>query len=385
MKIISYELYEVGLPTRRKQVWATSTVDVGAGYLLIKLKTDTGIEGWGESTAMAEWGGDFGVYYGETAKTTRVIFEDHLFPAIEGMDPFDIALIHTKMDKAVRGYPYAKSAVDIAIYDILGKALERPVHQLLGGCYRERIPVAHSLGLMDVDVAVNEAMQVVSEGVKHIKIKGGLDLKRDLELVKKLRENLGPDVTLGLDPNQCYPTAKEAIQWCTYMDEYNMFYVEQPVEGIGPMAAVTHALKIPVIADESCWTVADAINLIKNKACDMFSIYTAKPGGLYNARAIATIAEHAGIRCNVNGSGEFGIGNAAILHLASSARSITLPSVMPITCVKGDEKTMVAGRTFVDDIITRSFDYEDGHLIVPKGPGLGIEVDMNKIHQYSVE
>lgn len=382
MKITGYELYKVAIPSRRAHTWATSTVDVGAGYLLVKLISDTGVEGWGESTAMAEWGGDFGRYYGETATTTKAVFEEHLFPAIEGMDPFDIGLIHHKMDRAVRGYPYAKTAVDVAVYDMLGKELGRPVHQLLGGCHRDRIPIAHSLGLMPVDEAVEEALLAVGEGIRHIKIKGGLDPRRDLELVKKLRENLGPDISLVLDPNQAYPSAKEAIQWCGRMDEYNMFYIEQPVEGLRAMSQVTAALRVPVCADESCWTLSDAVDLITQKGCDFISIYSAKAAGLYHGREIAALAEASGVRCNVNGSGEFGVGNAANLHLAASAPSINLPSVIPITSTAECQRTKVAARFFRDDIVRRPFEYEEGCLVVPREPGLGIEVDMEKIEKY---
>ena len=385
MKIIGCELFEVAVPTRRAHKWATSTQDVGDGYLIVMLRTDNNIEGYGESTAMAEWGGDFGRYYGETAATTRVVIENHLFPAICDMDPFDIDLIHLKMDKAIRGYPYAKTAMDVALYDVMGKALDRPVYKLLGGCHRQRIPIAHSLGLMPVDDAVEEAVVAVNEGICNIKIKGGLDYNRDLELIKKLRNTLRPEVSLVLDANQSYPTAKEAVKWCKRMDAYNLFYIEQPVEGLEPMRQVTQMLEVPVCADESCWTLADGIDLIRNAAADFFSLYTTKPGGLYPARMLAKLAENASIRCNVNGSGEFGIGNAANLHLAASGRNINLPSVIPVTNIAGKEQTKVAGRFFIDDIITKPFLYEDGHLVVPDTPGLGIEVDMQKMQKYAVK
>lgn len=138
-----------------------------------------------------EWGGDFGRYFGESAGTTRVVMEENLFPAIEGMDPFDIDLIHHKMDLAIRGYNYAKAAIDIALYDMMGKAVEKPVYQLLGGQHRKAIPIAHSLGVvMDIDAAVEEAVAACKEGIKNIKMKGGLNLVRDVELMQKLRGNL---------------------------------------------------------------------------------------------------------------------------------------------------------------------------------------------------
>lgn len=140
MKIADYTLFEVSIPTRRKHTWATSTVDVGQGYVILKITTDDGIEGFGEATAMPEWGGDFGRYFGESAGTTRTVLQQNLFPAIQGMDPFDMDLIHRKMDLAIRGYNYAKAAVDIALYDIMGKAVDKPVYQLLGGRHRRRSP-----------------------------------------------------------------------------------------------------------------------------------------------------------------------------------------------------------------------------------------------------
>lgn len=384
MKIASFETYTVAIPTRRVHTWASSTVDVGKGYLLLKLVTDDGVVGWGESTGMAEWGGDYGKYNGETAATTKVVLQNNLFPAIEGMDPFDLDLLHRRMDLAIRGFNYAKAAVDQAVYDILGKALDKPVYQLLGGKHRSRIPIAHSLGIMDTDAAVAEAVEAVKEGIRTIKVKVGLDHKRDVTLIRKLREALGPDIAMLADANQGYPTAKDAVKWVGEMIPYDLEYIEQPVEGLVPMQQVTRMLPIPVCADESCWTIADAVELLRHNAADYFSIYTTKPGGLYPARSIAKIAENAGVRCNVNGSGEFGVGNAANLHLAASGRNIDLASVFPVTHVEGREQTKIAGHWYRDDIVKKPFVYEEGCLVVPDGPGLGIEVDMEKVRKYSV-
>ena len=159
MKIESYKIYKVSIPTRRRHTWASSTADVGQGWVILEVKTDDGIVGYGEATTMPEWGGDFGRYYGESYETTEVVIRDNLFPAIAGMDPFDIDLIHHRMDKAIRGFVYAKAAIDIALYDIMGKALDKPVYKLLGGQHRKAIPIAHSLGVvLDIEAAVDEAV-----------------------------------------------------------------------------------------------------------------------------------------------------------------------------------------------------------------------------------
>ena len=314
-----------------------------------------------------------------------MVVRDQLFPAIEGMDPFDIDLIHHRMDKAIRGFPYAKAAIDIALYDIMGKSEDKPVYQLLGGQYRRAIPIAHSLGVvMDIDAAVEEAVAACREGIRNIKMKGGLDMARDVELMQKLREALGPCVNILVDANQGYPSAKEAVKWGKRMDRFDLQYLEQPVEGLAQLRQVTQMLEVPVCADESCWTVPDALDIVASRAADYISIYVTKAGGLYPARTIAKIAECAGIRCNVNGSGEFGVGNAANLHMACCGRNIDLASVFPVTHVEGcPEQTKVAGRWYRDDIITRPFLYEDGCLVVPDGPGLGIEVDRVKLAKYA--
>ena len=385
MKISQYKLYKVSIPTRRKHTWASSTADVGQGWVILELVTSDGIVGYGEATTMPEWGGDFSRYFGESFETTEVVVRDQLFPAIEGMDPFDIDLIHHRMDKAIRGFPYAKAAIYIALYDIMGKSEDKPVYQLLGGQYRRAIPIAHSLGVvMDIDAAVEEAVAACREGIRNIKMKGGLDMARDVELMQKLREALGPCVNILVDANQGYPSAKEAVKWGKRMDRFDLQYLEQPVEGLAQLRQVTQMLEVPVCADESCWTVPDALDIVASRAADYISIYVTKAGGLYPARTIAKIAECAGIRCNVNGSGEFGVGNAANLHMACCGRNIDLASVFPVTHVEGcPEQTKVAGRWYRDDIITRPFLYEDGCLVVPDGPGLGIEVDRVKLAKYA--
>src|SRR3990167_11281749 len=97
------------------------------------------------------------------------------------------------MDQAIKGYPYCKAAIDMALYDVVGKGLKIPIYQLLGGCYRKRVTIVHSIGLMEIDKAVEEALQVKDEGIKAIKLKGGQEPKRDVELVRQIRMAIGTD------------------------------------------------------------------------------------------------------------------------------------------------------------------------------------------------
>jgi len=384
MKITKIETIPIRLPTRRVHQWANLTTPIGV-YVIIKLYTDDGLVGLGEAPVLKDWGGDHGKYFGETPQTTAHIIHDILAPALKDQDPRRFENIHALMDKAVKGYPYCKAAIDAALYDVAGKALDVPSYQLLGGLFRDRIPVAHSLGLMEIDKAVDEARQAIAEGIKTIKLKGGIDQKRDVELVKQIRQAIGPDLNICVDANQGYPTPKVAVKIVKAMEEYGLFYMEQPVEGIDQMAAVARRVDTPIMADESAWTPEDVIEIIQKKAADIISIYTTKPGGMFKAKKVAAVAEAAGLKCNVNGSVETGVGNAANVHLAASTGVVTMGCVVPVSSPKEKAKPGIAGIYYQDDIITEPFSFDDGDIIVSSKPGLGIELDEDKLKHYRLD
>jgi len=384
MKIARIETIPIRLPTRRQHQWASLTTPIGV-YVIIKLGTDDGLVGLGEAPVLKDWGGDHMKYYGETQKTTVHVINDILSPVLVGQDPHCFEWMHSLMDRAIKGYPYAKAAIDMALYDVVGKAYQLPAYALLGGCYRERIPIAHSIGLMEISKAVEEAVQVKDEGIKTIKLKGGIEPKRDVELVKQIRKAVGPTIQIVVDANQGYPTPKLAVQTIMAMEEYGILYMEQPVEGIDAMAQVAERVETPITADESAWTSQDVLEIIKKRAADIISLYTTKPGGLFKAKKVAAVAEAGGLRCNVNGSVETGVGNAANLHLAASTGVASLACVMPVSTPKEKGKGSIAGIYYQDDIITEPFEYIDGDLIVSSKPGLGVELDEEKLQRYKYE
>ena len=383
MKITKIETIPIRLPTRRVHQWASLTTPIGV-YVIIKLHTDDGVIGVGEAPVLKDWGGDHGKYFGETPQTTVHIINDILAPALSGQDPTRFESNHALMDRAVKGYPYCKAAIDAALYDVVGKALKTPAYQLLGGLFHERVPIAHSLGLMEIEKAIEEALQARAEGVKTIKLKGGVDQKRDVQLVKEIRTAIGPDLNICVDANQGYVSAKAAVKIIRAMEEYNLLYMEQPVEGIDQMAEVTRRVDTPIMADESAWTAQDVIEIVQKRAADAISIYTTKPGGMFRAKQVAAVAEAADLKCNVNGSVETGVGNAANVHLAASTGIVTYGCVIPVSTPKGRGKGGVAGIYYEDDIIQEPFEYSDGDVIVSSKPGLGIDLDEDKIKHYRV-
>lgn len=384
MKITKIETLPIKLPPRRVHQWASLTTPIGV-YVIVKLATDEGLVGLGEAPVLKDWGGDHMKYYGETPKTTIHIINDILALALVGQDPCQIAALHSLMDKAIKGYPYCKAAIDMALYDIVGKTFNLPAYQLLGGCYRKRVTVAHSIGLMEIDKAVAEVLQVKDEGIKAIKLKGGIEPKRDVELVKRIRKAAGPDIQIAVDANQGYCTPKIAVQTIKAMEEYDIRYMEQPVEGIDSMAEVAQGVDTPIMADESAWTPQDVLEIVRKKAAEIISLYTTKPGGLFKAKKVAAVAEAAGLQCNVNGSVETGVGNAANLHLAASTAVASLACVIPVTTPKGKGKEGIAGIYYQDDIVTDPFEYADGELIVSSKPGLGVILDEEKVRRYRAD
>ena len=384
MKIIGHEVFIVSVPTRREHTWA-SKMRAPIGYhAILRLDTDEGVSGWGEAPAGIGWGGHAMRYYGETPETVRHLIGDHLMPAVEGLDPRHLDVVHGAMDKTVKGHPYAKAAIDIACYDIAGKAAGVPVSTLLGGRHRNGIEVTHSLGIMEIDRCVAEAEQAAGEGVRTFKCKTGLDAERDVEVVRRLREALGDKVQIRVDGNEGYETIWEAIRVTRLQEEHGILLCEQPVAGADALAQVAERIDSPVMADESAWTVHDILELHALRAASCFSCYVTKPGGLYRARQQADIAAALGIYCDIGGSIELGIGNAANLHLGAALALAILPSVCPVTKPAGADGPEIAGIYYTDDIVAEPLRFEDGKVMTPDGPGLGIEVDMAKIEKYAI-
>jgi muconate cycloisomerase len=381
--IANIELYHIALPTRREHKWTGLTEPIG-GYVLVKMTDAAGGIGWGEAPVLKDWGGDFGRYFGETPATAIEVITRHLAPAVKGCIPGEIVELHARMDHSIRGYPYAKAAVELAAYDLAGRQAALPVHRLIGGAVRRRIPVTHSIGLLAAEEAEREVAQVAKEGIRTIKVKVGVDPDRDVTMVRRIRETVGPSLALCVDANQGYRTAGEAVRALRRMEKFNLIYFEQPVEGIARLAEVARAIDVPVMADESAWNAHDVIEIIEKRAAQIVSIYTTKPGGLYGAMEVAAVARAAGLMCNVNGSVETGIGNLANLQLAAAAPAVELSCVVPVSTLAEMQSGQVAGIYYKDDLIAQPMRLVEGAIELPAGPGMGIPADEAKIRCYRV-
>lgn len=382
-RIASVSTVVVHLPTRREHKWTGLTEPIGR-YILTRMTDEDGRVGWGEAAALKDWGGEFGRYFGESAAIVELAVDRYLAPAVKGADPANIVELHARMDAVIKGYPYAKAAVEFAAYDLAGKRLGVPVHVLLGGCARRQVPVTHSIGLISIDEAEKEAAQVAAEGIRTIKIKIGGDPRHDVAMVRAVRNAAGPDMDICVDANEGYKTPGEAVVILREMEKYRLKYAEQPCMGIERIAEVARALDTPVMADESAWNAHDALQIAEQHAIDIVSIYTTKPGGLYRAMEVAAVCRAAGIACNVNGSIETGVGNLANIQFAAAAPAVTLSCVVPVSTPAEYLKGSIAGIYYKDDLIREPMMLVDGAIEVPFAPGMGIDVDETKIEKYRV-
>jgi muconate cycloisomerase len=351
--------------------------------MLVRLRTDSGLEGWGEATALAIWGGMHGRYFGETMETVRHVIHDLLAAAVLGADPRSPAPVVREMDERLIGHPWAKAAVEMAIQDIRGQALGVPIVTLLNGQLRVGMRIAHMIGLMSDEEALEEAGSAVStDGITAFQIKGGIEVGRDVRVTAALRAAL-PDTTfLRVDANQGYGRQPKAAAECVRrLEAAGADAVEQPGSSVAALAACREAVGIPIIADEGCWNATDLLELWQRSAVDAISVYVAKSGGIAPAAALAELAYEIGFACDLNGSLETGIGTAASLHVAEAATGASLASVVPIPM----GLTEYAGKYFTDDVVSEGFRYDAGVLYLDDRAGLGVAVDEERVDALTVD
>jgi len=380
MKITSIEAIPFRLPVRRDFRWAGLIEPLG-GFVLVRVRTDAGVTGYGEATPLPDWGGDFGRRSGETLAGVASIIDSVLGPRLIGCDPTAVTAARAAMDAVVVGNSYAKCAIDIALHDIWGLSVGQPLYKLLGGQVRPCVPVAHMIGLMGDDQAIAEGEGAVADGMRALQVKGGVDADRDVRLIGLLRRALGEGINLRLDANQGYRDAKTASRVIARLADAGADCVEQPAIGLRAMAEATARSSLPIIADESCWDANDALDVVGSRGADCLSIYLAKAGGFVGARKVGAIAEAAGLPCDINGSIESAVGNAANVHFALATPSVTLASVIPVSAPAGSHPCRIGGNYYLDDICAAPFAVSDGAILPLERPGLGIDIDEAKLER----
>ena len=275
------------------------------------------------------------------------------------------------------GNPFTKSALEMALWDIAGKAAGVPVYRLLGGPVRESVPIKWSISGVEPERATAIARWALEQGFETVKVKVGIDPEQDVARVRAVRAEIGDKVRLGVDANGAW-TPAAAVTMIRRLEEFGIYFAEQPVPpgDVGWLAEVRGQVSVPIVADESVYSPQDASAIVKAKAADALSVYVGKAAGIGGAFAIAAIAHAAKLGCTIGSNLELGVGTAAMIHLAMAAPGIT-----------GEQYPcdIIGPLYYTDDILTEPLPLARGRALAIDRPGLGVELDEEKVRMYRVE
>ena len=329
-------------------------------HAIVRVRTENGVTGFGEVSPSP-------AFMGETGYTAEVVINKYLAPVLIGSGISDLGMIHASMDSAIYGNYAAKSAIDIAVHDCIGKNLGIPLYKFLGGMCRKTCELSWVVGMQDLEGSMEEARRFANQGFKVIKIKVGNSPEIDYQLVKSIREALGEQAIIRLDANQGYDY-ETAYKVFSRLEQFNLESIEQPVRrwDIQGMKHLKQRLKTTIMADESVSSLHDVHTVIHEQAADTVNIKVGKVGGLYISKKIAAALEISGMHATAGSNLEVGIGSAASVHFVMSTPNLTIPSDM-----------MIGGLLHEHDLITSGLDIVNGTVTCSDAPGLGIEVDQS--------
>lgn len=360
MKITEVRTIPVRVPLRIPAKWSGGT-RLTAPAVLVELHTDEGLVGLGECV-------------GPTLPTIQTVLERELTPFLVGADPMRQELLLHQMEEFTVNYDaiarYAIAGVDLALWDLKGKALDTSVANLLGGVYRDTTRWMGYLFIDEPSVNAEQAQAYVREGYDTLKIKVGRDVDEDVRRLKAIRDAIGWDVHLRVDANMAW-SRSTAVRAIRRLGEFRIQYCEQPIpwHDVEGMAQIARQVEVPLAADEGITGIREALALIEARAVEVFVLYISEAGGLTRARDIAHLADAAGIACVTGTWAELGIGTAAAAHLIGSSRNFQMASDTHYSMQD-------------DDILTEMLPLRGGAMPLPTGPGLGVSIDAEKVERY---
>lgn len=373
------EIHVTALSTRLKRIFSSGTYDTGpddsitSKPVLVKIYAD-GVVGTGQIRPISP-----GHFVADTTQSIVAAIREIYGPALIGRSIFDIEGINAMFDNRLAGNPAARAVLDIAIRDAQGKALNKPVHELIGGCCQPRIPLEWSVSMAeDVQTMIAEARRAVEEyGIRVLclKMADRRGWKQDVSNFAAVRKALGDEVMIGIDPN-CGWTLGESLLAIEAIKPMGLGYIEQPIarRDLHGMAEIRRAAGgIPVMADEGLFTIQDAMALAEARAVDVFCIKLYKVGGLTPAKKIAAIAEAANIQLNCGG--------LAVQSQLEAAAGAHFYASTPAARMMGAAEFVFGLNTNAKDPLCPESDFrvENGYVNVPTGPGLGITIDEKRL------
>lgn len=336
--------------------------------VVISLHTRDGLTGWGEAAPWSVFSG--------TAEAAVAALDVYLRPLVIGRDPRELARIMAEADRTIVGHPEAKMALDMALHDLVGQAAGVSVAELLGGVFRESIPLSVSIANPDFDADLDFARARLAEGVRLFKVKTGFSTHaEDMSRLGRLSAILPADASLRIDYNQGL-AAVDAIRTLRDVEAFRPAFIEQPVarDRRDAMAEITRALDTPILADESVFSAEEAVECVRARFADAISIKLMKAGSFAKGKAIAAIAQAAGMPCYGGTMYEAGIALTAGIHFAASTPAMTLGA-----------EYYTSAFVLGTEILKEPVRLEAGASWLPTGPGLGIIVDETALKGATVE
>ncbi len=353
MKITEMKLGILSVPLRVPFKTAVRSVD-SVEDVILEIHTDTGAVGYGEAPPT-------GAVTGDTTGAIIGAVRDHIAKTLIGRDVDDFEDLCIALDKCILKNSSAKAAADMALWDLYGQLYNIPVYKLMGGA-RKSITTDITISVNEPDEMVRDAQDAIERGYDCLKVKVGKEPEKDIARLSAIRSVVPKETCIRIDANQGW-TPKEAVRILNGMQEkgLDIEFVEQPVKAhdIEGLKYVTERSYVPVLADESVFSAADALKIMQMRAADLVNIKLMKCGGLYNALKIASAAEVYGVECMIGCMLEAKISVNAAVHLACAKQIITKIDLDgPVLC---SEDPILGGAVFDEKIIT-----------VSDEPGLGI-------------
>ncbi|WP_166820130.1 mandelate racemase/muconate lactonizing enzyme family protein [Thalassoroseus pseudoceratinae] len=368
MRITSVETFPVRVPLvpSHRMISALGRHEVSQ-YVLVRIETENGLEGAGEATVLPRWSG-------ETVWGAKAIIDEVFAPALIGVDPEDIEKVDEILDQLSVGNWFAKSAIEMACWDVVGKSKVQPIFELLGGPKRSsEIRCRFSMGAYDPDRARNRTVELLRDGFTTIKVKVGTNLADDVERVRIVREVAGDEIDLVIDANGGFDV-ETAIEAARQLEDARVTLFEQPTPrgDFQGLAQVRRETGLKVMADDICFDLNDALECIRADACDVISIYPGKNGGIRKSQRIAELAAEYGVACSIGSNLELDVACAAMAQLVVGCENLQVESY------PGD----ILGPIYHERrIVTDPLAIEGPIVRLNDSPGLGVNVDWELVRE----
>lgn len=311
-------------------------------------------------------------YSSETAEEICLVINTYICPLLINESPFNIYSITEEINKIFPDplHLETKAAVEIALYDLIGKMIKEPLYKIIGGLYRREIPVIGWVGQNPPKIAAKKAVEKLEEGYKAIKVKIS-NSPEDIERIARVREAIGYNIELRADANEAFIP----IDLLKKIERYELKWIEQPAPRrcIDYLAEIRKKTEIPILVDESISDIYSLLDIIKKEAADYVKLKVMKQGGITNIKKMIDICKAYNIKCTIGHGFDMGISALAELHVIASSSPSTVEHVNE---VGGPFDKMS------DDIISNTLEFSKGAFKISDDPGLGATLSEEKLRKY---